>query len=147
MSKYLYLTRKEWVSTWENGGSIPIPIASRFLSHERSGTQTTDENRFHRSSVDLTKLPGYKIGPDATIVGLNLVGVTVNGVRQPDIVGATCGTEDGLIICLSNGLERSIAERLGKSACVEIFDAEALKECINAQVGNRGANGRVRVYG
>ena len=139
MKKYLYLTKKEWVRTWLDGGVIPISLASRFVGDSRRGTQTPDENRIRRSSVDLTGLsPFIHIRPNSTVVSLNVIGASINGVRQPDIINATQGSEDGLVICHANTLNRKIAERLGKLACVEIQDVASLKTVIDEQLGTDG---------
>lgn len=136
MKKYLYLTKQQYVRPWIEGGPIPISLASKFIGDARRGTQTPDENQFHRSNVDLTSLsPLIQIG---TVVDLTIIGAKINGVPQPDIVNATYGSEDGLVVCLANSLSRSIGERLGKKACVEIQDVAALKTCIDEQLGTDG---------
>lgn len=140
MKKYLYLTRKEWVKTWVDGGKIPIPLASKFLSATRRGTQTTDEIRYHRSESDIFNIPFFHVSPGATIVDLTITG-TINGQPPPQIINANCGSEDGLIISLANRLDRDIAEKLGKSACVEIHDVAALKAAIDEQLGTDGIMG------
>jgi hypothetical protein len=135
VKKYLYLTKKEWVATWENGGTIPIPLASRFLSDSRDGTNTPDENLIHRSNVDLTSLaPLIYIPKGGTAVSINISGATVNGVPFPDILDGNYYQEDGLILSLSNQFDRDIAKRLKKEACVVIHDVEQLKDCLDQQL-------------
>ncbi|WP_193049794.1 hypothetical protein [Pseudoalteromonas undina] len=140
MEKYLYLTRKEWALTWLNGGVIPILPASTYLSNERNGTSTPDENRIHDSPVDITTLPGVDFG-GASIKSLTYTGNTFNGVKAPDVVNAKYYLEDGIILSFCNRKSKSIAKRLGKTAAVKIFDIEELKTIIDKQLGVKGVIG------
>jgi hypothetical protein len=139
MRKYLYLTSPKFVKTWVEGGNIPLALASHYVSTERQATYTPDETRIHSSPIDLTTLsPFIRIGPDSVLGNFTMTGSTFDGVPQPDIVNATYDLENGLILCFSNNLDRSIAEKLGKRACVEITDVEALKASIDEQLGTEG---------
>src|SRR5258705_1207030 len=44
MDLYIYLNECNHVTTWINGGTIPIHPAKRYFARERKGTQTPDEN-------------------------------------------------------------------------------------------------------
>jgi hypothetical protein len=142
MEKYLYLIKKEWVSTWIDGGEIPISLASTYLSDARDGTQTPDENRIHESNVDLESLePMIKLGKGASIGSFTMTNSTFNGQRIPDILDAKYILEDGLILSFCNKKSKNIAQRLGKEACVKILDIAALKEIIDEQLGIEGTMG------
>jgi hypothetical protein len=141
MEKYLYLTKHEWALTWVNGGIIPILPASTYLSKERSGTMTPDENRIHNSPVDVTKLPGIKFSEGAGVKNLTYTGNVFNGVKAPDVVNAQYYLEDGLILSFCNIKSRSIAQRLGKKACVKILNIHSLKYIIDEQLGVDGISG------
>jgi len=139
MEKYLYLTRKEWVPTWVEGGTIPIKLASSYLSDSRNGSMTPDENLIHESNVDLTKLsPFIHIPKHGSIRSLTMTDNRVFGKPLPDINDGKYIHEDGLILSFSNSLASSIATRLGKEACVVIHDIGQLKSCIDEQLGVEG---------
>lgn len=142
MKKYLYLTEKEWVLTWTNGGKIPIKLASTYLSDHRAGTLTPDENLIHKSEVDLTKLePFIRIHRGPGPNSLTMKNGTFNGRPAPDIINASYYIKDGLILSFSNNLNKEIATRLEKKACVEIQSIERLKEIIDDQIGVKGIMG------
>ena len=137
LEKYLYLTKTEWVKTWIEGGQIPILPASTYLSDERAGTQTPDENLIHQSPVDLLNMG--LIGADdptkVTIRRMTTSNIVINGVRLPDVTNGRYEREDGLILSFSNKKSKLIATRLGKVACVKILDIAALKKVIDEQLG------------
>src|SRR3990167_1575715 len=122
MEKYLYLTKKEWSLTWVNGGIIPILPASTYLSRDRNGTMTPDENRIHDSPVDVTTLPGIKFHENTSIKDFTYVGNVFYGIRAPDVASAQYYIEDGIILSFCNVKSKSIAQRLGKKACVKIHN-------------------------
>ena len=53
MENFLYLTESEWAKTWVVGGEIPIKLASSYLSDNREGVMTPDENLIHESEVPI----------------------------------------------------------------------------------------------
>lgn len=134
MPTYLYLTKQEWVTTWEQGGVVPISLASRYKSVKRSGTRTPDENVIHRSPIDIRTLKSVGIHIE-DVRGLNINGYRHNGVAIPNITNAAFYNEDGLIQSFATKASAEIARRLGKAACVEIVDFDALKSAIDAQLG------------
>ncbi len=140
MIKYLYLTKKDWVSTWVNGGVVPIIPASTYLSNDRNGTMTPDENRIHESPVDVTTLPAIDI-KGASIKNLTYTGNVINGVKAPEVVDAQYYIEDGIILSFCNKKSKQIAKDLEKEACVKILDIEYLKSIIDEQLGIEGISG------
>lgn len=139
MKKYLYLARHSFVSTWVNGGIVPLSLSSKFLSEERSGTQTPDETKAYQSPIDLDSLHPYiKVG---TALGMRIVGGTVNGQPMPSVYHASKYTAVGLILCFSNRFDRVIATKLKKAACVEIQDIDFLKTRLDDQLGVEGIMG------
>ena len=136
MSVYLYLEKEEFAKTWVNGGKVPIKPASYYLSDERDGTKTPDENRIYRSSVDITSLgPKFIVEEDADIRGFSFIGCTSDGVPYPDIINAYYYKEDGLILSFCNHFSIDTAHKLGKVICVEICDVRKTKREIDAQLG------------
>ena len=138
IQKYLYLTKYEWTSAWINGGTVPLSLASKYLSSSRSGTQTPDETRIHSSPHDLTKLPLVKIDPDTNIRNITFTGNRLNGVLLPNVINGKYYREDGLILCFCNSRSRAIAKSLGKVACVKINDMLTLKQHIDNQLQVEG---------
>ena len=132
--KYLYLTKSEWVRTWVRGGRIPILPASTYLSSDRAGTLTPDENLIHDAPVDVTKLAGIRIGPEVNIRSLSVRNTEWAGIRNPDFENASYYRDDGLVLSFASRNRQSIADRLGKVACVKILDMEALKRTIDRQL-------------
>ena len=135
MEKYLYLTKKEWEMNWLNGGEIPISLASHYISSERSGIMTPDENRIHESTVDLTKLQLFKFSDNASIPNFTIRNMEVDGVKVPDIIDARYELDDGLILSFCNEKSKDIALKLNKKACVKILDINKLKQIIDTQLG------------
>ena len=141
MEKYLYLTEVEWADTWINGGEVPISLASRYLSEEREGTLTPDENLIYDSPVDITKIGGgglFKFGENFSCPNITIKDLQVNGEKMPDIISAQHVREDGLILSFSNKLCSTIAEKLKKKACVKINNIEKLKKKLDKQLGCKG---------
>lgn len=139
MEKYLYLTKREWATTWIKGGKIPIALASSYLSDNRSGTFTPDENLIHESPVDLTGLsPFFEMDPGVNIKGLTIQNNSWNGVLQPEVYNANYYHEDGLILSFCNSFSEKIAQRLGKQACVKIRNIKSLKRIIDEQLKVKG---------
>jgi len=136
MHKYLYLTNAEWIQPWVNGGRIPIVLASTYLGKKRDGIYTPDENRIHESPIDIANLkPILDVGENVSIKSFTMTNCTVNGQPLPDIIDAKYYIEDGLVLSFCNRKSGSIARRLGKRACVKIFNIYKLKECIDEQLG------------
>jgi len=135
MSLYLYLNEVWHAETWVGGGKIPINPASFYRSVDREGIYTPDENLIHKSNYDLTKLqPMIGVGPRG-VKNLNVIGCTVNGRPMPNIRNADYYEEDGLILSFSSKFSNEIAVRMNKKACVKIVSLNALKDCIDRQLG------------
>lgn len=139
MEKYLYLTHVAWSEAWINGGEIPISVASTYLSDEREGIFTPDENLIHDSTTDLKSLsPLVHL---EQVKGFTMIGCTVGGRKIPDIVNASYYTEDGLILSFCNEFSPDIAHRMGKKCCVKIFDIDSLIRIIDKQLSRKGQSG------
>lgn len=132
MEKYLYLTEYSWVSPWINGGEVPLSCASAYKSVERAGVYTPDENLIDNSTHDINQFGSAFLIENSTV---NFYGGSVNGKPLPDFMRIERRTEDGLVLCLANRRSNYIAKKLGKKACVKILDVEALKSCLDAQIG------------
>ncbi|MCK6800694.1 hypothetical protein [Enterobacter cloacae] len=133
MKKYLYLTRKEWVFPWTRGGVVPLFQASTYLSDERDGVMTPDENLIDTSTHDIKAF-----GNLANIVGggtITLTNCFINGVFTPETIKFEQKIEDGLVLCLANSKNAGLAKRLGKTACIEISDVNHLKRFLDRQIG------------
>ncbi|NQD36081.1 hypothetical protein HPT27_03530 [Permianibacter sp. IMCC34836] len=142
MEKYLYLTKVEWADAWISGGIIPLFLASTYKNDTRVGTKTPDENLVHESPIDLKSLsPIIHIGDGANVRGLTITNSYFNGQRIPDIVNANYYTDDGLTLSLSNSFSEEIARKLGKAACVKIYNVEKLRRVIDKQLGFKGVMG------
>jgi hypothetical protein len=143
-SKFLYLTRSEWVTTWTVGGEVPLQVASAYRGSERQGTSTPDEV-IHRelhgmAERDFEKL--VKVGPNATAF-ITIGQAVIDGRVRGQDVSFVQKQIDGLILCLSNSYSREILTRLQKTACVEIPDWQRLLASINDQLGVTGFGNKV----
>ncbi|MEZ8372820.1 hypothetical protein AB6C91_00775 [Vibrio cyclitrophicus] len=134
MEKYLYLTEVEWVDTWINGGEIPISLASSYLSDERNGILTPDENLIHESPVPIPSFQefGIRIG---RCRNLTMTNTAYNGIKLPDFHNANYYQEDGLILSFCNSFSEHIGKRFRKKACVKILNIEKLGRVIDKQLG------------
>ncbi len=141
MQKYLYLTKAEWTEPWIRGGKIPLKVASTYLSLERAGTLTPDENLIHEGPYPAESIYNW-LGLKGKIPDSFLFrGNTSNGRALPD---AERRFEDGFVLCLCNSLNQLVCKQLGKSACVRILNVEKLKAVLDAQMGKIGAAGSCR---
>ena len=138
-SKFLYLTRPEWVTTWIAGGTVPLNLASAYRSNERQGTMTPDEVRHSElhgiSERDFERI--VKIGPNAA-ASISIGKVVIDGKVRGRDVSFVRQDKDGLILCLSNSFSPATLERLQKTACVEIPDWRRLLVAIDEQLGVSG---------
>lgn len=133
MKKYLYLTKPEWVFPWIRGGVVPLFQASTYLSDERDGVMTPDENLIDTSTHDIKSLGGLiQVEGGATAV---ITDSFFDGVYYPGTMMFNRNKEDGLVLCLANSKSAEIARRLGKHACVEISNVEHLKRYLDRQLG------------
>lgn len=152
ITKYVYIPREDWVSTWLDGGEIPIQPASLYrvgCESARQGKMTTDEVLNHESSFPINKLKS--LGLDlANIRDLDIVGATFKtkdgSVKKlPDIVNASYYEQDGLVLCLSNTVSRLRSKKLGhRKFVVQINDIRTLFEVIDKQLGGGGQFGPCR---
>lgn len=139
--KYLYLTKKEWVYPWVNGGEAPINLASTYKKDFHDGIYTKDENI-------LRHLQGTSEGAINALVKDESNGranITLD-VKEVVIGGQVVGrnvlyhqsSQDGLILSFCNHFNPKTAQRLKKQACVQLNDVYALLEQINGQLGVKG---------
>jgi hypothetical protein len=140
MKKYLYLTEKDWVKPWVEGGQVPIGWSSWYKADARGGTKTPDENLIYDAPVDIANL-GNMCRLGHIEGGLTITGSTYNGAPIPDMINVQHRREDGYLFCLSNRFDSDIAKRLEKQACVRIENVEELKELIDEQLGIVGVLG------
>lgn len=155
---YLYLSETSFCETWENGGTIPVNNASRYLRLERSGIYTPDEVG-HRTVPDA---PGGFFGQSDEAV-LQLSNTPI-GTRHMDITFINCVVDDGHdrktvsghlrewlhdVHVLSFSTERSLSllRRLDKQACVEIVHFDLFKAVLDSQMGREGTAGLVNYTG
>lgn len=138
MEKYLYLTQHSWVTSWVEGGEVPLVVSSTYLSQERSGTLTPDENLIESSTH-----PQSIFGSSASVTGRdNFIGTFVrNGEVVANNIMINHYVEDGLVLCLANSCRDDIARGLGKLACVKIHDVNELKATLDEQVGSASIMG------
>lgn len=132
MEKYLYLTELSWVEPWVNGGVVPLKCASSYKSIERHGIFTPDENLIDTSTHDINQF--------ASVISIENSSVTffggeINGIKLPNVMKIDRKTEDGLVLCLANRRSNYIAKRLGKKACVKIFNIYELKDMLDEKIG------------
>ena len=132
MKKFLYLTKKEWCNAWVNGGEVPISLASKYVSEERDGVLTPDENVIMDTNAPIDFI-NDRIHPNAGTVFRDCWFVTQSGNYF-----INRSIEDGLIMSFCNVFSIDIAHRLGKTACVEIHNIKKLKKRIDKKIGIRG---------
>ncbi|MEN8605446.1 hypothetical protein [Enterobacter hormaechei] len=135
MKKYLYLTKKNWIHPWITGGVVPLYRASKYISDERKGVYTPDENLIDTSTHDKKDFSDLFV-----ITGnsrLTVQDFYHKGSYYEHVVFDQ-KIENGLVLCLANTKSREIAIGLGKEACVEILDVELLKRHLDKQIGVNG---------
>lgn len=145
MKTYLYLGEKQWADAWVNGGRIPIKPASNYLSNERVGVMTPDENLIHTGEVPLPSLRQYGFdlsGRNITLSNNKVITHNPDGsttvTKVPDLTNGSYYKEDGLILSFCNHLSPDTAHRFGKVICVEIADIRKTKKEIDKQLGITG---------
>ncbi|MEH9098454.1 hypothetical protein RAF55_05860 [Klebsiella pneumoniae] len=132
MEKYLYLTELSWVEPWVNGGVVPLKCASSYKSIERHGIFTPDENLIDTSTHDINQFASAISIENSSVT---FFGGEINGIKLPNVMKIDRKTEDGLVLCLANRRSNYIAKRLGKKACVKIFNIYELKDMLDEQIG------------
>lgn len=139
--KYLYLTKKEWVYSWINGGQVPISLASSYRKDYHDGIYTKDENTLRHLKGTSEEVINLLVKDDSNGKGT----ITINSekiVVNKQIVGKNVlyhqSPQDGLILSFCNHFNPQTAIRLKKTACVEINDIYALFEQINSQLEIKG---------
>ncbi|WP_236942821.1 hypothetical protein [Ewingella americana] len=143
MEKYLYLTKVEWADAWVNGGVVPLFSSSTYKSEERKATFTPDENLIDTSTHDLKDFKGLvKFEGGGSVIFDETC--TINGKRYPGGINFSQRTEDGLVLCMANRKSNFIAKKLGKFACVRIYDVVALKAVLDEQIGVVGEMGECK---
>jgi hypothetical protein len=154
-SKYLYLNKIDYTLPWLNGGNIPLSTAKRYLSFERSGTNTPDEliqrldgtasssllNEFFRPAT-----PGANISITSTApagLSLQLVDGRGNILRQGTVNCFTSRHIEGYILCLSNHFSDATLKRLGKTCCIRVMDVEGLCAILSDRLQIAGTHAKV----
>ena len=142
MEKYLYLSEVEMIDAWINGGEIPISLASKYVSPQRDGVNTPDENIIHDSPVDIKRIFPWADVKNGNSSFKNVTFTEchdVYGQPVPDTGSVSYYKEDGLIISLCNSFCRDIAFGLGKKkACVKIINVDKLRKVVGKQLGVKG---------
>ncbi|MEZ6935890.1 hypothetical protein [Aeromonas sp. S19(2024)] len=133
MSKFLYLSEYSYCHPWVNGGSIPIFLASKYISTKRDGIYTPDENLIHEGEYPIDKLKNHGFYFEE-VRDLTMTGCIGNGFRIPNIRNANYYHDDGLILSFCNHFDPAIAKKLNKKACVEILSINKLKNHISRKL-------------
>jgi hypothetical protein len=148
VEKYLYLAKREWMSSWVHGGVIPINLASTYLREQRGTIYTPDETVIHDSTVDLGSIPGIYLenARHMTLRGNTVIEVgtffgkrTLSVKTHRPVVDGSFYSEDGIILSFCNTASAAIMKRLGKACCVKILDVSTLKKIIDTQLGVEGS--------
>lgn len=134
--KFLYLEYNDYANTWINGGSIPIKLASSYISNERQGKFTPDENTILTGSTDFRKMPNIGSFKNATFI--NSFYIDNNGIQEMNTLNSAYYKENGLILSFCNIFDKEIAVKLNKQACVEITNMKTLKQKIDEQLECEG---------
>lgn len=139
---FLYLTKKEWVGPWINGGQIPINPASTYRKMERKGIFTPDENLIYEATHPYSLLHGVievENSKNVTIQNFNINGIPIDNMHIKER-----RIEDGLILSFCNHFSVNTANRLKKEAAIEILDIELLIKTINQQINTECKKGNCR---
>ena len=135
MKKYLYLTEIYYKKSWIEGGKVPLSLASRYVSAEREGVMTKDENLVFDSPLGMNGLlPFISFGPafQARDFPINGFGASGRVLQDMEI---NQYYEDGAVLCLSNSCSEETARRFGKQICLRINDINVLKGEVDRQMG------------
>ncbi|WP_169568165.1 hypothetical protein [Sneathiella limimaris] len=156
MEKYLHLSEGAHATTWVNGGSIPLKVASTYYEQERHGTQTLDEG-LTIQGIEVSQSirnPVVRDGNRVSVGPLNLKAKKVlienctfentyspfEGIIERMHVGRV-ETWDGLVFCCSNRYSVPTALKFKKHYCVKILDIDALKKVLDNAVGDQSNQG------
>lgn len=155
MELTIFLGSEAFVAAWINGGSVPLNLASSYISNERSGVMTPDECLTHENSlgidfggdVRMTFFPSpsspYRHPPGLYLASSANIKTSAGTWKGPGHYNGYY--EDGLILCFSSNPSRKQMKRFGgKVAGVNIVDLALLKSCLDDQVGVISKFGRVR---
>lgn len=130
---YLYLNESAYVATWVSGGSAPLNLASTYRSIEREGVFTPDEVQQYlvrgmaeEDFAGIAKFDGCK--------NVHFIDCTVDG-KEIEHGSISKYEEDALLLCLSYTASDALMSKLGKAACVEITNFDALLTSLNEQLG------------
>jgi|SRR5690606_8091317 len=152
MDLFIYLKFPEHITTWVDGGTLPLKTVKDYLSKERDAEMTPDEgsnrsftgsksfedfDRIRRKFVDFKEVDNISDIRGNIVISGNIM--TTNGEIELD------GTEyfsnetiDGLILCFSKTKSKGIAKRFCRDYCVQIIDFPLLKKSIDDQLGKKG---------
>lgn len=141
MKLYRYLKELEHANAYINGGNIPLFPARSYLAEERTGIFTPDEvlqQSLTNAPIEAINALG-KISGDARVRMFGAT-ITVGDYTFKD-VNYYRGTEDSLVLCFATKMDKSLAEKLGKTVCVEISEIDFLVNEISKQLGVQGESG------
>ena len=130
---FLYLTKREWADSWINGGVVPLSMTTKYISAERDGIYTPDED-FHRRTIGA---PDWAVDRAFNIEGgtFHFQGdITINGDSFKNVKHSQFA-EPALVLCLSTECSATLAARFKKEVCIEILDLQSLKDNLDKQVG------------
>lgn len=148
MKFYKYLPKKEYISTWLDGGIIPLKLASSFYSIERDKTKTPDENQirelkskmspdqFNKEYSRIVQIGNLENLTEARM-NLNISGNKIILDNKVIDDGSTIYQStmiDGYIMCFSCTLSSDIANKFDMPFVVEITDMNNLKKRINQEL-------------
>lgn len=143
--KILYLTKAEWISSWTQGGKVPLSHDSKYKGLVRQGTQTIDEGlcrdlkgvsyKHFNKAVKITHDKNCSVILGAIKMDGKIVGKNIN-FHQEEI--------GGVVLCLSNKFDSLIAQRLNKTAAVIISDYSILKKHLDQQLGVESSAAKIK---
>jgi hypothetical protein len=129
---------------WVNGGNVPIFPSQKYLSEERSGTQTPDEvlqrSHYARNIEQRNVISSFFRGN---------VSIRDCDFDFPQFKGHIARAfqrefeEEALILCFSRVLSHDTRRRLGKEIAIRIDDPAALLRVVSEQIGIAGEIGVV----
>lgn len=140
MIAYVYLESLSFVSTWVNGGLLPISSIYKYKCEEdeRDGNLTPDEGLID-TSTHFQAMFGISATNSTVIIGKAYDRETGRLIAQN--VKIERYNEKGIVLCASRELKKSIADKFKRKYCVKINDFRMLQDSISKQLGVSGKFG------